>query len=99
MKRNKISGTAGGIFTDIGVNGMILAIPRSGHGPKLIPCPVPGFLQSRETEERSVDVNAVRELLESGLITRLTETRNNRKAGWRELKLPGEKFNLYCCTQ
>ena len=50
-------------------------------------------------ENHLVDINVGRELLSSGLLSELTEHRNNQKVGWRELDLPGEEFKFYLMIQ
>lgn len=39
------------------------------------------------------------ELVDSGLLGKLTEFTNNCKIGWREKELPGDKYTIYACLQ
>lgn len=73
--------------------GMVLAIEKSGHNPWLLPGPY------SSATPVPVGVVDVREVLQSNLVSKLTKERNDCKLGWREMKLPGDQFDLYCLVQ
>jgi hypothetical protein len=97
----QLSKAAAGILHQIGT-GMVLRIPKNGYGPELH-C-------DYETEHAVMtldgedNVKAVRELIQSGLIHKLTELGeppdgDTRRLGWRELGLDGGVADWWVCTQ
>lgn len=81
------------IIDQIG-HGMVLGVRPDGTKPVLIPGPY-----SKAMIHTPLEVVDVREVLESHMVTRLTENRNDCRRGWREMNLPGDQFHLYCLTQ
>lgn len=47
----------------------------------------------------NVTMSAARELMDSGLISKLTEHRDNERIGWREAGYDGDAADWWCCTQ
>lgn len=87
------------IMDKIGNDGMILAIEKNGSNPRLI---AGHHGDSKDT--MSLNVDDVRELLESGNLRKLTADGEdfgggNRLLGWREINLPGDYYDLYCLVQ
>jgi hypothetical protein len=97
----QLSTAAAGILHQIGT-GMVLRIPKSGYGPELhCDYETEHALMLLEGED---NVKAVRELIQSGLIHKLTELGeppdgDTRRLGWRELGLDGDVADWWVCTQ
>ncbi len=116
MTKTFLSTEANTIFDAMG-NGMRLIVPRENERvsddpsivARLIPHPKWQSYATTPLDLRNLD--AIKELLASGLIRELPEnTVIYRKAGpkskvdggligWRESGLPGESFHVYACTQ
>ena len=103
MNGQELSVAARGILHQIGT-GMCLRIPKNGVGPGL------QLVCDYETEHAVMrldgedNVKAVRELIQSGFIHKLTELGEpsegeTRRLGWRELGLDGDVADWWVCTQ
>jgi hypothetical protein len=92
-----LSASAGVIWSAMG-RGFRLRIPHDGGPTQLIA----GFRENwREYGPgfSTSDTAAIEELMQSGLISKLTEDRYHDRIGWREAGYDGDVADWWVCTQ
>lgn len=94
------------IMEAIGRGRRLRVVKNSVHGATLVnnyadwrPPHVPRHLVSTAPVIGPLDASAVAELLELGVLTKLTEHQQDQRVGWRDIGLDGSKADFYVCIQ